>query len=260
LATWFTNEYEFVTIGVKEHEVNTDAVKVGELFFLLHPGEVEFSGYGLTVERGSISPLVGILMVDRPQPASSAWLKRVQKQFGRYELVSMTKTDERGIVCQMHIADDSLAHVRPLAGMFTRALQVALFPFLLIRPKPQLLVSWDAQTRVWRSELYQPKAEQDGVAQTHVMPTPRFALGQVVATPGALAALEEAGQLPQEFLHRHVRGDWGELDPHDVQANEHAVNGEDRIFSAYSTKKGTRLWVITEWDRSVTTLLLPSDY
>lgn len=89
---------------------------------------------------------------------------------------------------------------------------------------------------------------------------PLFPLGQVVATPGALAALEEAGQIPQEFLHRHVVGDWGDLDPHDLQANELAVRYGNRILSAYSTKNGTRLWVITEYDRSVTTLLLPSEY
>lgn len=89
---------------------------------------------------------------------------------------------------------------------------------------------------------------------------PLFALGQVVATPGALEALEEAQQTPQEFLTRHVQGDWSTLDPHDQQANAQAAKEGNRILSAYETKLGTRVWLITEWDRSVTTLLLPSEY
>ena len=92
-------------------------------------------------------------------------------------------------------------------------------------------------------------------------PGPRFALGRTYITPGALAVLEEAGQLPAEFLKRHVQGDWGELDEQDSALNEAAVrSGEDRIFSAYRTGLGRRIWCITEWDRSATTLLLPSEY
>ena len=87
-----------------------------------------------------------------------------------------------------------------------------------------------------------------------------FKLGQVVATPGALEALEEAGQKPAEFLYRHVTGDWDNLDPYDRQANEQAVKQGLRVFSAYQTNQGVKIWVITEWDRSVTTLLLPSEY
>ena len=89
---------------------------------------------------------------------------------------------------------------------------------------------------------------------------PLFALGQVVATPGALEALEEAQQTAEEFLVRHVQGDWKDLDAHDQQANAQAVKEGSRVFSAYTTKTGTRLWVISEWDRSVTTLLLPGEY
>ena len=87
-----------------------------------------------------------------------------------------------------------------------------------------------------------------------------FALGQIVATPGAVEALEKAGQTADEFLARHVRGDWGSLPPEDAQANQEALDGSGRIFSAYILRDGTKIWLITEWDRSVTTLLLPSDY
>jgi hypothetical protein len=89
---------------------------------------------------------------------------------------------------------------------------------------------------------------------------PRFALGQVVATPGALEELAEAGENPASFLARHVTGDWGELDDHDRQESELAVEVGFRILSAYTLINGTRLWIITEADRSSTTILLPSEY
>ena len=89
---------------------------------------------------------------------------------------------------------------------------------------------------------------------------PLFALGQVVATPGALTALEAARQAPQELLLRHVIGDWGDLVPEDVEENEQALKAGNRLFSAYDLNNGTRIWVITEYDRSVTTLLLPAEY
>jgi hypothetical protein len=90
--------------------------------------------------------------------------------------------------------------------------------------------------------------------------TPKFRLGNLVSTPGALAALTEAGQSPMEFVNRHVRGDWGDCDDHDRQANEDALRNGERIFSVYKTAKGEKLWVITEADRSSTCVLLPEEY
>ena len=87
-----------------------------------------------------------------------------------------------------------------------------------------------------------------------------FSLGQIVATPGALAALEKAGQSPAFFLDRHVRGDWGDLDPSDVAENEYSVAHGFRLLSSYTTVAGEKLWIITEADRSATTLLLPEKY
>ncbi len=89
-----------------------------------------------------------------------------------------------------------------------------------------------------------------------------FELGRVYATPAAMSAIEEAGQTPGEFLQRHLSGDWGELDAHDSRLNDAAVtSGEDRIFSAYKLRDGiSRIWVVTEWDRSATTVLLPEEY
>jgi len=88
-----------------------------------------------------------------------------------------------------------------------------------------------------------------------------FPLGQVVATPGALATLKKAGQTPLEFLRRHVRGDWGELVEEDRKENQLSLNRGFRLLSSYRTNVGdTKLWAITEADRSVTTLLLPEEY
>ena len=89
---------------------------------------------------------------------------------------------------------------------------------------------------------------------------PLFSLGQCVATPGALAALEEAGQTPADFLDRHIRGDWGNIHPGDKGANEQALQDGGRIFSVYTTSKGVKLWVITEADRTSTCILLPDEY
>ena len=89
---------------------------------------------------------------------------------------------------------------------------------------------------------------------------PLFALGRLVATPGALDALTRAGQSPAEFITRHQRGDWGECDPDDAKENDLSVRRSYRILSVYRTCKGEKLWIITEADRSLTTLLLPSEY
>ena len=85
-------------------------------------------------------------------------------------------------------------------------------------------------------------------------------LGRVVATPGALQALDEAGQTPVEFLIRHQHGDWGTVPDEDQTLNDTALEEGLRVLSAYELSTGEKLWVITEWDRSVTTLLLPEEY
>ena len=90
--------------------------------------------------------------------------------------------------------------------------------------------------------------------------TPLFRLGQVVATPGALEALQAAGQDPLDLLRRHQSGDWGEVPEEDKQENDFSVQQGFRILSAYTLTTGVKLWLITEWDRSVTTVLLPQEY
>jgi len=88
----------------------------------------------------------------------------------------------------------------------------------------------------------------------------RFPMGQIVATPGALQALEEASESPAVLLKRHLIGDWGELSDDDRQENERSVSDGCRLLSAYTLSTGIRIWIITEADRSATTLLLPSEY
>ena len=87
-----------------------------------------------------------------------------------------------------------------------------------------------------------------------------FPLGQVFLTVGAREALEEANQLPNEFLEKHQSGDWGEICEDDRQENELSVKEGFRILSAYKTANGEKIWVITEADRNSTTILLPCEY
>ena len=89
------------------------------------------------------------------------------------------------------------------------------------------------------------------------MMQPRFQLGKVFATPGAIAL----GVDLAAYLRRHHCGDWGEeLCEDDKQANEDALEHDMRLLSCYKTPNGDRLYVITEWDRSVTTILRPEEY
>ena len=88
---------------------------------------------------------------------------------------------------------------------------------------------------------------------------PLFELGHLVATPGAIASLSEAGVASRDLLRRHVVGDWRDLDSFDSAENTRALETGARIFSAYETPAG-RIWVITEADRSSTCILLPSEY
>lgn len=86
----------------------------------------------------------------------------------------------------------------------------------------------------------------------------KFDPGLLVATTHAIAEL--APNEVAQALARHLSGDWGELAEEDQQTNEDALADEGRLFSAYTSSTGVKFWIITEWDRSVTTVLLPEDY
>lgn len=96
----------------------------------------------------------------------------------------------------------------------------------------------------------------------HVAMQPKtlFTPGQIVSTPGALAAMDAAGVLPLNLLSRHLSGDWGDVDVEDASANEDALCCGLRLLSAYEIGPDTMIWLITEADRSVTTFLLPEEY
>lgn len=94
------------------------------------------------------------------------------------------------------------------------------------------------------------------------MTQPLFPLGQVVITANAKATLERRRQFPivQTMLNRHALGDWGDLDAEDIQANNEGLTDGDRLLSVYQFEDGFKVWIITEADRSATTILLPEDY
>ncbi len=94
----------------------------------------------------------------------------------------------------------------------------------------------------------------------HLPTIPLFLAGQIVATPGALELLEASNKTAFEFLSRHIRGDWGDLCEDDKVENELSLKQGFRLMSSYTVSEKERLWIITEADRSTTTLLLPSEY
>ena len=94
-----------------------------------------------------------------------------------------------------------------------------------------------------------------------IVPQGRFSLGQLVATPGALEALDAANVSPAELLARHLLGDWGTVDQEDWRANDRALLEGTRLLSAYTLPAtNEKVWIITEWDRSYTTILRPDEY
>lgn len=152
----------------------------------------------------------------------------------------------------------------------------SLITFLTMQPgddTPDYFVHYTPEQVAWRDsdrpQRLRDVAQQDlgDPSDTAAVPesfadTPRmrFPLGRVVATPGALTALTEAGEDPTTFLDRHAAGDWGDLCEEDRQANETALQTGARLLSAYQTTQGVKFWMITEAERSSTCLLLPSEY
>lgn len=113
---------------------------------------------------------------------------------------------------------------------------------------------------VVRRRLHKCASAPNGMVATNSHRRPLFPLGHIVATPGALAALATGGDSAHELIMRHACGDFGTVCPEDWKANEDAIAQDARVFSAYLLRDSTKVWVITEADRSATTLLLPDDY
>lgn len=114
------------------------------------------------------------------------------------------------------------------------------------------------------------KDQLESYAKARTAPV-KFDAGQIVATPGASEAIEEAESLPFFFAHKmfllpHTTGDYGDIGDFDAKQNDAACkfgisyDDQQRIMSAYTLSTGVKIWLITEWDRSLTTFLLPSEY
>jgi len=213
------------------------------LVFLWHPGTVDrFSGYGLRV---AAAHLIGVVMIDRPTPAASTWLEEIHQTFGGYDLVTMARDGARGIVCQMRIVEESRVHLRLIRHPQSEQIRQALRPLLTAPPAATFAMAWDGTSGSWVSTIVRPL---------------KFLLGQLVMTRGAIEALAEAGQSPMEFVQRHQSGDWGEVPEEDKRENDFSITHGYRILSAYRTTRDVRIWVLTEADRSATTILLPDEY
>jgi hypothetical protein len=136
-----------------------------------------------------------------------------------------------------------------------------------------------AALTIWRIQMASSKQEIEQIAATYqttapagvlrtiqleaskaIESLPLFPLGQTLATPGALEALRDNNQDASEYVTRHQRGDWGTMSDEDKQENEFSIDKYLRIFSAYHLRDSTKIWIITEADRSATTVLLPSEY
>jgi hypothetical protein len=140
-----------------EREPHRETIGRGELFCLYHPHTADtFSGYGLAIMPNRPDLLVGLLMVDRPNPADPAWLKDIEEAYGAYQLVPMTADGDLGLICQMHIHPDSRHLLRRLPTPLSQMLQEPLQPLLEELPAPTLNLHWDEESRLWRSEFAVP--------------------------------------------------------------------------------------------------------
>ena len=127
-----------------------------------------------------------------------------------------------------------------------------------------LLTAYDRAWQRWEDD---PSPRSFAVLQTGIeilyreLEKPgKFPLGRILMTTGASEALLTAQHVPPEFLRRHQHDDWGELCAEDSRENERSLRVGSRLLSSYRTRTEDKLWVITEWDRSVTTILVPADY
>lgn len=117
---------------------------------------------------------------------------------------------------------------------------------------PEEMGWWDAMATPTAVE------EQERGKLTEI-PKALFDLGQIVVTRGAAEETKNIGRHPIQLIAKHVEGEWGDLPPEDIQENELSLEKGYRLFSAYNIE-GAKFYVITEWDRSYTTALLPSEY
>jgi hypothetical protein len=127
---------------MREREPNKEIISRGDLYFLWHPGtENVFSGYGLTVKAGSNEHLVGLLMIDRPPQCVAEWLQTVEEAFGQCELLAMTASGDRGILCQMQIDPESQPYLKRFPFDKAGAIESSLQQVLEERPNAAFIMS-----------------------------------------------------------------------------------------------------------------------
>ncbi|MEN9480329.1 MAG: hypothetical protein RLZZ298_1724 [Pseudomonadota bacterium] len=110
--------------------------------------------------------------------------------------------------------------------------------------------------------MYQKLTADANHPLTQTLINPKFAPGQILATPGALAAMEEHHCSPLSLLARHLVADWGSVPVEDAQLNDRAIQSGGRLLSSYMIGPGTRIWLITDQSETgnISTYLLPSEY
>lgn len=223
------------------------------IYGLWHKDGRMFSAYAMSTVPDTVEHLTGVLMVDRPEKIDPTRLGLWGIMYGKFDLLPMASDGAHGIACNMFIHPDSQQYVRPFAPSASRAFYAVINNFLAIPPNIDFTMRWDEERGLWASE---PRIYPDGDRPGK----PRFLLGDIVATIGATNAIIETAADPTILLRRHITGDWGELCDEDKAENEYSVKHGYRILSRYSFSNGQALYIITESDRSVTTLLLPEEY
>lgn len=147
--------------------MNNNTEPCTPLYGLWHPGTIgTLSGYGLAVEPGQKHRLVGLLMVDRPNPVDESWLAAVEESFGGYELAPMTETGEKGIACQMWVEPDSLIFVQEMDAELAAEFVAALTPLLDHPPRVSLRMRWNDSKRLWTSRFKRSPAASPQGGQT----------------------------------------------------------------------------------------------
>ena len=190
-----------------EREPRKETIGKGELFFLNHPEKNDvFSGYGLTMVEDSKAHLVGLLLVDRPHPVDPAWLDKVEATFGQYDLVPMTSSGERGILCKMQIELDSIPYLRRFTDGNSSAIQEALTPLLDKLPNPIFPLSWDGESGTWRSQI--PAADELPREINQVFERTGYGSLAVETNAGVIHACHAADHDIIGFTDKPVRYQW----------------------------------------------------
>lgn len=194
--------------------------------------------------------------------AVALWLDNEESSY-RYwravaqETVQLTKLpeerrEEAGTTLADRIKDEILDGIpTAITGFYADLLQVALDE-----------VNWLEIAENFLGELRVDEEDEEPETWKGPRPAhdadPKFPLGQIVSTPGALDSIDSVEMMTA--LARHHRGDWGDCCPEDWESNEEALRDGFRLFSVYRSGRHEKFWIITEADRSVTTILLPEEY